>query len=222
MSSIHKPLIDRRMRRRLVSHHLVLALISGGLTAVLYALTPSPDPNLRLSMATAYTGMLLLVATLFTGPLNVLRRRSNPVSTDLRRDIGVWAAIIGVLHVVVGLQVHMGDPWLYFFAERGKTVLRNEPFGYANYTGLAATIILVFLLALSNDYSLRKLRRTAWKNLQRLNYLLFILVVAHGFLYQAVENRERHWIVTLAIMVGVCVLFQVAGFIARVREQKPS
>ena len=42
---------------------------------------------MRWSMATAYVGLALLGATLALGPLSVLRRRPNPVSTDLRRDV---------------------------------------------------------------------------------------------------------------------------------------
>jgi sulfoxide reductase heme-binding subunit YedZ len=40
-------------------------------------------------MATAYVSLALLAATLVTGPINLLRRRPNPVSTDLRRDLGI-------------------------------------------------------------------------------------------------------------------------------------
>lgn len=60
-----------------------------------------------LSVATAYAGLLLRAITLLLGPWNVLRGRPNPVSTDVRRDVGIWAGILSLAHVVFGLQVHM-------------------------------------------------------------------------------------------------------------------
>ena len=59
--------------------------------------------------------LALLVATLLIGPWNVLRRTANPVSSDLRRDIGIWAGMLGILHAGVGQFVHLrGRPWLYY------------------------------------------------------------------------------------------------------------
>lgn len=219
MREVHKPLVDRRMRRRLVVHHLPLAAASLGLTLFLSAVVASPDVNTRLSMATAYVGLLLLGLTLFTGPLNVLRGRPNPVSADLRRDLGVWAAIIGIAHVGLGLQVHMGNPWLYFFPEPDARIPRTDAFGWANWIGLGATLLLLLLLALSNDYTLRKLGRTRWKALQRLNYLLAGAVAVHGLLYQVLENRTPDWVVLFGGLIAFFAVVQVAGLIARLRTR---
>jgi sulfoxide reductase heme-binding subunit YedZ len=173
----------------------------------------------RVSMATAYVGLALLAWTLFTGPLNVLRRRANPVSTDFRRDVGIWAGILSVVHVVVGLQVHMGgNIWKYFFYGSGLDVrdLRHDPFGLANYTGLAGTVVILLLLALSNDVSLRRLGRHRWKTLQRLNYAIFALVVAHGAVYQVLEKRRLVFVLVFAATVAAVSLVQTAG-VRRVR-----
>src|SRR5712691_8629984 len=144
--------------RRRIWRHIGLALASAALTAGIYYLVHSPYMLVRLSMASAYAGLAFLCITLATGPWNILRKRPNPVSTDLRRDIGIWAAILGLAHVVVGLQVHMGgDMWQYFFyppAPR-RLLARFDSFGLANYSGLAVALILAVLLGLSNDRSLR-------------------------------------------------------------------
>ena len=106
----------QRLLQRLLQHHLVLAVISTALILVGYVFVGSDNTMFRMSMATAYTSLALLGATLFVGPLNILRSRPNPVSTDLRRDIGIWAGIVGLFHVVVGLQVHLrGNMLQYFF-----------------------------------------------------------------------------------------------------------
>ena len=88
----------------------------------------------RWSMATAYVGLAPLAVSLVTGPLNVLRRRPNPVSSDLRRDIGIWARLISIAHFLVGWQVHMPRRYLYWFREvsgSGALVPRTELFGFA-------------------------------------------------------------------------------------------
>src|SRR5262245_40844369 len=105
--------------KRRVQRHISLAVASGLLMVIVFYLTRYLTRSgfiwFKLSMASAYTALVLLGATLATGPWNVLRGRPNPVSTDLRRDIGIWAGIVGLVHVAVGLQVHAGgDIWLYF------------------------------------------------------------------------------------------------------------
>jgi sulfoxide reductase heme-binding subunit YedZ len=220
------PLRWQRMKHRVLHHHLALALVSAVLlfAVYLYVGRTSDDAVFIWSMATAYASMVLLVATLLTGPVNVLRGRRNPVSTDIRRDIGIWAALLGLVHVVVGLQVHFrGKMWFYFVREVEKTnelVLRADLFGFANYTGLLATLLLVLLLALSNDVSLRILKATRWKSLQRWNYALFMLVVIHGIAYQVIETRGPSYVLLLAVLVVLTVVLQLAGY--RERRGKPT
>ena len=69
-------------------------------------------------MSSAYVGMILIAVTLILGPLNILRGRANPVSSYLRRDIGIWAGLVSIAHVVFGLQRHFnGKFWRYFLGE---------------------------------------------------------------------------------------------------------
>lgn len=174
---------------------------------------PSPDRLWRLSMGTAYASLALMAASLAIGPWNVLNRLPNPVSGYLRRDVGIWAGITGVLHVVFGLQVHFpGRMWLYFVPERGRFPLRIDPFGIANWTGVAATVILVLLLALSNDASLKKLGRDRWKGLQRWNYAGAALVVLHGALYQVIEKRGLGFVAGCLVVIGVTAALQWRGW----------
>lgn len=199
-------------------HHLTLGLLTVVFLYAVYQLVDrqSDDALFLWSMATAYVAMALLAATLWTGPLNVLRRRRNPVSTDLRRDLGIWAALVGLAHVVVGLQVHFrGRMWFYFVREVEETtelVLRTDLFGFANYTGVLATLVLALLLGLSNDLSLRRLKAARWKSLQRWNYALFGLVIVHGAAYQVIENRHLPYVVLLAMLAVATLAVQLAGF----------
>ncbi|SMB99700.1 Ferric reductase domain protein transmembrane component domain [Hymenobacter roseosalivarius DSM 11622] len=196
-------------------HHGLLALLSGLLLSSLYLAVNSPDVNYKWGMSTAYASLLLLNMTLLTGPLNVLRKQRNPVSTDLRRDIGIWSGIVGLAHVAIGWQVHMGNMLLYFFEEDKLTKelsLRADLSGFANYMGLAGGIILILLLALSNDLSLRRLKAPRWKYWQRWNYLLYVLVIVHGVSYQVIESRQLPYPLLLAALILPVLVIQFRGF----------
>src|SRR6266542_4483816 len=159
----------------------------------------------RFTVATGYLATILLALTLLIGPANLLLCRRNPVSSYLRRDVGMWTAIFSVVHVFFGLQVHdeLRNFLTYFVAPDGR-VLTNS-FGLGNWTGLAATVIVAGLLALSSDLALRKLKARTWKNLQRLNYALFALVIAHAFFYGALLRTTSPF--TLLLLLSVIAFF---------------
>src|SRR6185295_5484217 len=154
------PRAHRRSSRfaRRVRNHVALGVASTATTAVIFASLDSSDPTFGASIATAYVALVLLAITLAFSPIAALRGRRYQVSTDLRRDMGIWAALVAVAHVVVGLQVHLrGKMWEYFVHPiKGVMLPRFDPFGAANYSGLAAALLLVVLLATSNDASLRR------------------------------------------------------------------
>lgn len=209
-----------RFRRRLTRHHAPLLLLSTAALVAVYLLVETEQRVARASMATAYVGLALLGASLATGALNVVRRRPNPVSTDLRRDIGIWAGIVSLLHVAFGLQVHMKyryEYWLHALPGSDGLTIRTDLFGFANHTGLIATLIAVLLLALSNDRSLRTLGTPRWKALQRWNYALFALVLLHGVAYQVSEKRELSFVVAFGALLLPVVVLQAAGYRARRR-----
>lgn len=214
----------RRGRRRLLRHHLPIAgLVVAGLAALM-AVRQAPGNGtveFRLSYATAWVSLALLTATLMLGPLRVLRGRRLPLSTDLRRDLGIWSGVLAVAHVVVGWQVHLtAAAWfryLVFLPEQGSG-LRTDRFGLANYTGLAATAVIVLLVALSSDAALRALGRRRWKSLHRLSYVLFALVIVHTVLYLAMERRGFPYFLLAGLTLGVVVALQSGGVAVRRRR----
>jgi sulfoxide reductase heme-binding subunit YedZ len=165
----------------------------------------------RFTTATGYIGLGLLGLTLLIGPANLLLRRRLPISSYLARDVGMWAAIVSVIHVIAGFFVH-GPPsplvqriLFYFFAPDGSPL--TNLFGWANWTGLAATVIVVGLLAISSDVALRKLKARRWKNLQRLNYALFVLVIVHAIFYGALLRVTS----ISTVLLGLIVIFVFIG-----------
>lgn len=212
-----------RLRRRLYRHHLPLFIASSVCVASLFFTRPYSDVLTRLSFATAYPALALLAITLSIGPWNLLTSRRTPLSTDLRRDIGIWAGLLGITHALVGQNVHLrGRPWLYYIYEHrrnGPAGLRHDLFGFNNYTGLIATLVLIALFATSNDWSLRRLGSPAWKQLQRWNYLCFALSAAHAIGYQSMEKQKIAFIIAAASCVAITLVLQSLGFAIRRHSQ---
>ena len=96
--------------------------------------------------------------------------------------------------------------FLNFFVAPDGSLWTNS-FGLANWTGLAALVIVVGLLAISSDAALRKLKARPWKRLQRLNYALFALVIAHAFFYGALLRLQSPY----TILLGLSVIAVFAG-----------
>ena len=140
----------------------------------------------------------------------LLPRKPNPVSSDLRRDLGIWAGISALAHTAVGLNVHLrGRMWLYFVDTRHH--LRRDVFGFGNYTGVLAALVFALLLALSNDVSLRRLGVDRWKSLQRWAYAGIALTAAHAIAYQYIEKRTPPFQAVLYIVFGIVLAFQIVA-----------
>lgn len=206
---------------RRLARHVALAILSTALLAFVYTFVPTDFILRRWGLATAYVALGWLALTLLIGPWNALRGRANPLSQDLRRDIGIWAALLGIAHTLVGAKVHMGGDWRSYFVwptdQPHVLPLRSDLFGFANYTGLASTLILIGLLALSNDVALRRLGTARWKSLQRWNYAGFALMAAHGVAYQVMGKRVWPVALAFATVLITVLAVQIAGWRAAKR-----
>jgi sulfoxide reductase heme-binding subunit YedZ len=208
----------KRLPRRLLGHHLPLGVATFACGALLYRAAAPPDLIGRLSFASAYPALILISTTLVIGPLKVIRRKRLPVSIDLRRDFGIWAGMTGAFHAGVGQFVHLrGRPWLYYIYENWREEhwlpVRHDLFGLANYSGLLALLVLLLLLATSNDASVRKLGSPGWKKLQRWNYACFPLTAIHTFVYQrGIESQPWPFLTTAIATVALTLIVQYRGF----------
>jgi sulfoxide reductase heme-binding subunit YedZ len=222
----------RDSRRRLLLHHVPVALTSAVVLVLFMGFSPfanighgetslgfepgSLEPGSRafvsrFTVATGYVGLGLLGATLLIGPANLLLRRRNPVSSYLRRDLGTWTAIFSLVHVIAGFEVGGGGTFgfLDFFVADGRPL--TNAFGLGNWTGLAALVIVVGLLAISTNRSVRELKAERWKNLQRLNYTLFALVVLHAVFYGALLRMTSPFTLLLIFTVITVFVGQAVG-----------
>ncbi len=212
-------------RKRWITHLLLASMVSA-LYILVSSLFPPGKQGEILLIVLGYLSLLLLSVTLLIGPFNLLRQRRNPVNIDLRRDIGIWAAITGCLHVLLVLRGSLRDNQiLLYFLRRGccgYTPLLSI-YGLSNDSGLFATIFLLLLLALSNTLTLRLLKGKCWKWLQRSTYLLALLALAHTFGFQYLNLRGPLWIglvILLSIVVLICQGCGIALMLARRRGQR--
>jgi sulfoxide reductase heme-binding subunit YedZ len=212
-----------RMRRRWMRHHLPLALFAAAGSVTFAWAGPHRDWITAVSFGTAYPALALLGFTLILGAWWSVRGKAHPVSSDLRRDVGIWAGILTVVHAAVGQCVHLrGRPWLYYIyspAEHHRG-LRHDLFGFNNYAGLVGTLLVIALFAMSNDLSLRILGAAKWKSLQRWNYAVFALAAAHTFGYETMEKQKIGFVATALLCVGLTIALQAAGFTARRRAAR--
>ncbi|MEQ8671942.1 MAG: ferric reductase-like transmembrane domain-containing protein [Aggregatilineales bacterium] len=199
-------------RDRLITH-LALA----GLTAFAYFLATLYAPTAflpyRMTISMGYLSLLLMGVTLAIGTLNLLFARRNPVNIFVRRDIGIWAGITGILHVLYAMTINNRDDLLanFFRWTPDGYKLMTGTRGTSNYVGLVATLILLMLLATSNHYFLRRFKGKKWKTIQRWNYALIVLTVIHTLLYQEISRREGYFYTLTVIGIGFVVVAQVVG-----------
>jgi len=206
--------------RRRIQRHIVLLAAASLATLLAYLATPPPNLRHRLSMATAYAALAFIAASLALGPWNLLNRRPNPVSFDLRRDVGIWAGALAILHTCIGLTVHLrGRMWMYFFRRLHPLQLQKTKFGFANYTGLIAALLFLLLIFISNDASLRAFGTRRWKSIQRWAYAAFGLSIVHGILFQLVEHRKFPWVLVFSALTALALLAQLLGVLRARRAQ---
>ena len=207
---------------RLKKHYLPLLSLVLIACVIFYIGWTNRDTITFITQATGYISIIILSISLIIGPVNILLKIKNPISTYLRRDISVIGGILALIHSIAGLFVHLrGNNWQYFLnkTEFGYSI-RTDNFGLANYTGLISALIIVLLLITSNDYLLKKLNSTNWKNIQRLSYLMFILAIIHCFYYRIVKGN-LNLIYSLYIPLFIIVLtFQMIGMRLKLTKQK--
>jgi sulfoxide reductase heme-binding subunit YedZ len=202
---------------RRIARNAAIGVAAAATCLVVFALSHDKETlAFRWSMATGYTSVALIGLALVLGPWWVSQGRRVPVSTDVRRDVGLWGAAFGLAHVATGLKVHMGGDMLNYFVYRARDgvhrlPIRLDPFGITNWTGLAATLLLILLVVISNDRSLRALGTARWKRLQQSTYVAAVLIGLHGLAFQYMDRRTPAFVVVFLLLMGIVLAFQTYG-----------
>lgn len=206
------PDISRRRWR----HHGALAAASF-LMIGFVALTGSGDTLLDdVSLATAYICLILMAVALCLGPLRVLRSAPLRLNIYLRRDIGIWSGLAGLVHLFVATELSMNERYMEAYVNLSTSglsdALRMDLFSWGSIVGFLVGILVLLLLVLSNNTIMRFVGSMWWKRLQRFAYPAFVLTVLHGFAFQALEARNVLLIaIVFAVFISVLIL-QILGF----------
>jgi sulfoxide reductase heme-binding subunit YedZ len=120
---------------------------------------------------------------------------------------------------VVGQNVHLRRrPWLYYIygpTEHKSFPIRHDLFGFANYTGALSILVLIALLATSNDHFLGAFGTPRWKQLQRWNYAAFGAAAIHSTAFQAVEKQKLPYVSVVLVCIAITIAMQTAGILKR-------
>jgi sulfoxide reductase heme-binding subunit YedZ len=201
-------------------HHLIIAGASFPIVLTIAQSFTAPLLT-RISAATAYAALLFLAATLVWGPINVMLRRPNPLSIDVRRDVGIWVAILASTHALLAVATPLRGEFWRAFALTPKRLSIDSP-GVANDVGLAAILTVFLLAAISNDSSMRVFGGARWKSLQRFSYLLFALAVVHTVLYDRLVQPGTFYEFLLLAAVMAVLTLQVNDWIERNARRRAS
>jgi sulfoxide reductase heme-binding subunit YedZ len=195
--------------------HRALATLAAGAAAAAWFGGPPATGTDRVSLATAWLCLVLLGAALLIGPWHALRRGQPLLNHVLRRDLGIWAGLTGLAHLAAATAVVMTPAYFRNYI----TGPPADPMpGWAGWIGTSAILVgyaigllLVRLLAISNDRALRRLGRERWKRAQRLAYVVFGATVLHGLVFQVIERRLGAWLLALLVASATVVGFQLAA-----------
>ena len=184
-----------------MTHTAVLAVGAGGAGLALAMWGGARHGRAMVSVVSAYAALVLMLFTVAVRPVAQLRRRRIPMSTDLRRDAGLVAAVSVAVHVIAALGNHFGgEVGRYFFVDHAA---RTDRFGWMTWSGVLATVLVLLLVATSNDASVRRLRKR-WKTVQRAVHVMIAVSVAHDLLAARLLGRSTALLVT-PLIAALCL-----------------
>lgn len=162
----------------------------------------------RISMVSAYMFLLSLSLVLLIGPWRAVRTGRSTMNHVLRRDVAIWSAISGLVHLIAGAVQSMTPDYLAVFVTATN---RQAVFLWSTVIGFVIGALLIVLLSLSSNWSIAVIGQRRWKRLHRLSYIVFALTLLHGFGFQWLESRFwPGYVLLFVILLGVCIA-QIIG-----------
>ena len=193
------------------------------------------------SMIAGYLSFVFIGLSLLIGPIKSwLPGRLTTTCLSIRRDVGIWAGLTGLLHVALVLILFDGEPnlfivtgnqadkasgWLGLFLlappDPGMWPLPNWSFsGVANYLGAIAFCLLLALVCTSSNRAEKWLGGSSWKRLHLSNPWLFLLVLFHGLIYVQSIKGEPHSFSDLLVFAAIVWLARSVSFVQTVRKRR--
>ena len=212
---------SKRTNRRL--HYAALGVFTA-LVAGCLGLASNEALIDQLSIGSAYICVLLMVIALAIGPVQTMRTGLHlPINRYLRRDIGIWAALCGWLHLFVATGQAMNAAYIDQYVAVSHAGIdapaRQALFLWGSVAAYIIGLLLLLLLSISSDRALQLLGPRWWKRLQRTAYLVFGLTVIHALMFQLLESRSLMLIVFVGVLAGTITVLQILGFLVVQRNR---
>lgn len=167
-----------------------------------------PDPVKAIEHQTGLYALQLILAGLAVTPL---RRFVGLNLIKFRRAVGIMAFAYAALHVLTWLALDMA----FLMAQALGDVVKRP---YITL-GMAAFLLLVPLVATSNDRSVRRLGAARWRSLHRLTYPAALLAAVHFvWLVKGWQPQPLIYLAAVALLLTLRALPGRARRGARERE----
>jgi DMSO/TMAO reductase YedYZ heme-binding membrane subunit len=201
-----------------LKHHTALTAFSAICLGIAAIIGPVQGIADRWSIVSAYLCLLLLGCALLIGPFHAIRNGRPLGNSYIRRDLGIWAALTGLLHFYLANVLSMNYEYLSRYVENSSlsptAEIRSDLYTWGTVLGYVIAILFVVLLGLSSDRILRSVGLKWWKRLQRLSYFGFVFTCAHAFAFQVLESREMLWVLIVLLTTALVLLGQCFGLAA--------
>lgn len=226
-------LLGVRSKKIIFKRHTTAGLLAALIIYIFWLSRPEWSADMRLWRAVGDSSFMLLFLTLIIGPLSRLWKPGLRMLT-WRRELGIWFAIIALIHTLLILNGWMMWNVQRFFGyefipEAERFVRLESGFGLANSMGLLALFLSLILAVTSSDRAVSYLGISSWKWLHNLAYTIFYLIGIHilyfMFIHFTVSFHRPvpppNWFrfPSLILIISV-LLLQLAAFIKTVTGQK--
>jgi methionine sulfoxide reductase heme-binding subunit len=203
--------------------HLVVLACASVLVWAFYAMRLDGLHHVhRWNRAFADASVTLLSALFVLGPVARIWPKAAR-SLPWRRELGVWAFALALVHV--GYYADQAFGWsLQRFVQDsqhhgtdgspvGPLEWRRDAFAAANWVGIIALAYGILPLLTSNDLS-QRLLGSSWKRLQDQGHIFLVLSFVHFLLFWLlvyVEPQVQPAPVVFGVLAAVVLLAQAAG-----------
>ncbi|MFV2032758.1 MAG: ferric reductase-like transmembrane domain-containing protein [Gammaproteobacteria bacterium] len=192
------------------------------------------DPEMRLWRAIGDVSFLLLFLLMLMGPMSRYSRTVGRLLT-WRRELGIWFAILAIIHTLLVLDGWVRWDWMRFFGyefipQLGRYARIEPGFGLSNLVGIVATFMAVPLMITSANWAVKRLGGSSWKWLHYGSYTVFYLVILHTLYFLFVHYTESfhrpvpnniNWF-RYPFLAGssIVLILQMSAFFSIVRQRK--
>jgi sulfoxide reductase heme-binding subunit YedZ len=188
-----------------------LATLTLSLLSVWYLVVERGSFSARIAnKAAGDMAVLLLGIVLLIGPLSRFYDRFDRWLT-YRKNLGLWAFVMAVIHTYLSLFVITNGNWLRYF-----TTFRPAPIA-----GLASMLVLSFLFYYSFDRLIGKLNRKSWWKMQNWGVkIAALLAVTHLVLLKSSDWAWSEFTTSLpplnfwvAVFTGLVLMIRIVDWL---------